>query len=157
MKFRFPNPSLETMDRWLFADQAARPTYISGNHTQRASVSFFEYFCDWGQSRQADAIAAGPGGRLFFVEPFIEKVSMGKLLEQLNAGTCTRLPPKNWTRANPHFKQNDTVINSPLPISNRKMGICILAVSLSHRTTIHQNLVPLGEMFQVTSHGSPKH
>jgi hypothetical protein len=28
------------------------------------------------------------------VEPFIEKVSMKKLLEQLNAGTCTRLPPK---------------------------------------------------------------
>ncbi|KAG2754783.1 Clavaminate synthase-like protein [Suillus brevipes Sb2] len=34
---------------------------------------------------QADAIAAGPEGRLFFVEPFIEKVSMKKLLEQLNA------------------------------------------------------------------------
>jgi jumonji domain-containing protein 7 len=44
---------------------------------------------------QADAIAAGPGGMLFFVEPFIEKFSMEKLLEQLNAGTLTRLPPKN--------------------------------------------------------------
>ncbi|KAG2367375.1 Clavaminate synthase-like protein [Suillus spraguei] len=38
---------------------------------------------------QADAVAAGPGGRLFFVEPFIKKVSMKKLLEQLNAGTYT--------------------------------------------------------------------
>ncbi|KAG2042840.1 cupin-like domain-containing protein [Suillus americanus] len=34
---------------------------------------------------QADAIAAGPGARLFFVEPFIKKVSMVKFLEQLNA------------------------------------------------------------------------
>ncbi|KAG1754044.1 cupin-like domain-containing protein [Suillus paluster] len=32
----------------------------------------------------ADAIAAGPGGRLFFVEPFVEKVPMEKLLERLN-------------------------------------------------------------------------
>lgn len=34
---------------------------------------------------RADAVAAGPGGRLFFVEPFIKKVSMRKLLEELNA------------------------------------------------------------------------
>ncbi|KAG1866618.1 cupin-like domain-containing protein [Suillus subalutaceus] len=34
---------------------------------------------------QADAIATGPGGKFFFVEPFVEKVSMVKFLEQLNA------------------------------------------------------------------------
>lgn len=43
---------------------------------------------DW-LSRHADAIAAGPGGRLFFVEPFIEQVNIAQLLETLNIGKDT--------------------------------------------------------------------
>jgi jumonji domain-containing protein 7 len=43
---------------------------------------------DW-LSRHADAIAAGPGGRLFFVEPFIEQVNIAQLLETLNIGKHT--------------------------------------------------------------------
>ncbi|KAG0709638.1 cupin-like domain-containing protein [Suillus ampliporus] len=40
----------------------------------------------------ADAIAVGPGGRLFFVEPFIEKFPMAKLVEQLNTDQDSDTP-----------------------------------------------------------------
>ncbi|KAG1806803.1 cupin-like domain-containing protein [Suillus plorans] len=53
---------------------------------------------------QADAITAGPGGRHFFVEPFIEKVLMEKLLEQLNAGTCT--PERNSDNLSASYLQS---------------------------------------------------
>jgi peptidyl-lysine (3S)-dioxygenase / protease len=52
---------------------------------------------DW-LSRRADAIATGPGGRLFFVEPFTEKITITRLLETLKTGkrvlSCSKTDQK---------------------------------------------------------------
>jgi len=111
---------------------------------------------DW-LSRHADAIAAGPGSRLFFVEPFIEQVNIAQLLETLNIGKHTFMLKNHPRIILSKFQQSREVIAPSLLISNRKMGIYIPVVILSRQAMIRQNLILSGKMFQVTSHGSPKH